>query len=699
MLGGALVDLLAARGAIAWPRRHAAPCRRRRSRWRRSRGSRQPARIAPADAARYRQDVTRAVALIARVPAARAAPLALAARAGGGDRTEADGAARARGLRPARGERRLVRPPRAAGGADGHHRRRRRRLPLLRRRVRVPPARQLRGAERRRREQERRRRRPGSRTRSLARGVPEAERGTGWEYYFDYGGGRAPWLSGFAQAVAAQAFARAADGRHRRRGGPARGGPRRLPRAPGPPRPADRLRPVDQALQLQPRRRAQRPAPVGDLARRLREGTIRPRDAASAGREPDGPPRPARCRASAPATGRSTRCRATRRRRPLPGLRRRSSSQTLARSDDRFAAAAAEFASFRDAAAAVQARQRRRRRGHLLGLEALLGAASRRSAASAGFSVSRRLAHRRLGRCRRAPGSSRSRSTPPTGSGTARRSTRSRSSTSPSPPHAKKHKPKRNGRLGAVSRRRCRRSSSAPASTSPTQASLAAAAGLGAVRMTLLWPSGASTPDPGAVAALNRLPAGNEPRRSTLYASPAADRRRRPRGARRLRGRGRPAGADAARSRPRARARPGDGRAYESALAAVVRRGQGGRAVRARRRRARRLRRPRRRRWPRSRRRYRTSGRQGPLMDELAFTPAPGRRQERLDRSRACRRSSPRSAPASTAPGSPAPRCRCSSTGRSPPIPAVRALRATPRPRSARPGSTSRRRRPRTPRR
>jgi D-glucuronyl C5-epimerase C-terminus len=43
-----------------------------------------------------------------------------------------------------------------------------------------------------------------------ARGVPESGGGTGFEYYFDYGGGRAPWTSGFAQAVAAQAFARAA---------------------------------------------------------------------------------------------------------------------------------------------------------------------------------------------------------------------------------------------------------------------------------------------------------------------------------------------------------------------------------------------------------------------------------------------------------------------------------------------------------
>ena len=44
----------------------------------------------------------------------------------------------------------------------------------------------------------------------VERGVPAAGGGVGWEYYFDYAGGRAPWLSGFAQAVAAQAFARAA---------------------------------------------------------------------------------------------------------------------------------------------------------------------------------------------------------------------------------------------------------------------------------------------------------------------------------------------------------------------------------------------------------------------------------------------------------------------------------------------------------
>ncbi len=42
-----------------------------------------------------------------------------------------------------------------------------------------------------------------------ARAVPRRGGGVGWEYYFRYGG-RPPWVSGMAQAVAAQAFARAA---------------------------------------------------------------------------------------------------------------------------------------------------------------------------------------------------------------------------------------------------------------------------------------------------------------------------------------------------------------------------------------------------------------------------------------------------------------------------------------------------------
>lgn len=44
----------------------------------------------------------------------------------------------------------------------------------------------------------------------VARGVYQHSGGIGWEYLFSFGGGRPPWLSGMAQAVAAQAFARAA---------------------------------------------------------------------------------------------------------------------------------------------------------------------------------------------------------------------------------------------------------------------------------------------------------------------------------------------------------------------------------------------------------------------------------------------------------------------------------------------------------
>jgi hypothetical protein len=45
----------------------------------------------------------------------------------------------------------------------------------------------------------------------VARGVPRRGGGIGWEYYFRFDGGRPPWLSGMAQSVAAQAFARAAS--------------------------------------------------------------------------------------------------------------------------------------------------------------------------------------------------------------------------------------------------------------------------------------------------------------------------------------------------------------------------------------------------------------------------------------------------------------------------------------------------------
>jgi hypothetical protein len=45
----------------------------------------------------------------------------------------------------------------------------------------------------------------------MARAVSRPGGGLEWEYYFPFGGGRAPWTSGMAQSVAAQAFARAAS--------------------------------------------------------------------------------------------------------------------------------------------------------------------------------------------------------------------------------------------------------------------------------------------------------------------------------------------------------------------------------------------------------------------------------------------------------------------------------------------------------
>ncbi len=45
----------------------------------------------------------------------------------------------------------------------------------------------------------------------VERGVYQRGGGIGWEYDFPFGGGHAPWLSGMAQAVAAQAFAGAAS--------------------------------------------------------------------------------------------------------------------------------------------------------------------------------------------------------------------------------------------------------------------------------------------------------------------------------------------------------------------------------------------------------------------------------------------------------------------------------------------------------
>ena len=101
----------------------------------------------------------------------------------------------------------------------------------------------------------------------IARAVP-TRTGLTWEYLFPFGGGRAPWTSGMAQAAGAQAFSRVVE----RAGRPdlsGHSGPG-LPGRAGPDPPAAR-RPVGPPLQLLLDGRAQRPAPDGALGWRVRD--------------------------------------------------------------------------------------------------------------------------------------------------------------------------------------------------------------------------------------------------------------------------------------------------------------------------------------------------------------------------------------------------------------------------------------------
>ena len=96
----------------------------------------------------------------------------------------------------------------------------------------------------------------------------------------------APWTSGMAQAVMAQALARVGQARPRTQC---------LPRDPRHPRPRARSRAVDPPLQQHRRHRPQRPAPERDLDRRLRRARgrrrrRRVRRPAARGREGDAAP-------------------------------------------------------------------------------------------------------------------------------------------------------------------------------------------------------------------------------------------------------------------------------------------------------------------------------------------------------------------------------------------------------------------------
>ena len=188
----------------------------------------------------------------------------------------------------------------------------------------------------------------------------------------------------------------------------------------------------------------------------------------------------------------------------------------------------------------------------------------------------------------------------------------------PKPKHKKKRTValgRRRARPAAARRRRGARPAGAGGRSRLQQ-------GFGAVRMTLVWPAGASAPDPGAVAALDKLPPDAN-LMLELYVSPLpaddAGRAALAAYAAALAA----AGADAPRPRPRARRpRAASAPGYEAALAAVYDAVKAAApAVRVARR-ARRRARPRKA-ADRARRRLPRERAAGPLMDELEFTPAP----------------------------------------------------------------------------
>ena len=332
------------------------------------------------------------------------------------------------------------------------------------------------------------------------RAVPEAAGGAGWEYYFDYGGGRAPWTSGFAQVVAAQSFARAAKvdtADSARLLAAARSAYRAVPgrlvrdTSFGP---WIRLYSFNHAVVLNAQLQAAISlASYAKLTSDSQAGTLAAEMTTAAAR-------------ALPSftTGYWSYY-------ELPGEPSPVSYQnyvvellqTLARADDRFAPAATEFAGFGTKPPAFR-----------LG-DAGVGAVN--------FWVSKPSSVRvsALGRDRWLSVSG--------GWHTVSWQLPSRAGIFPVTIHATDWAG--NGasvealpivRVVAPPKKphKAARSTSAVAAASlpplvvgaglqqPAQAGLALSQGLGAVRMTLVWPTGASVPDPGAITALNRLPAG-----------------------------------------------------------------------------------------------------------------------------------------------------------------------------------------------
>ena len=430
--------------------------------------------LTPAEAARYRATVNRTALLARRLPPSRAALLQSQLEQAAGIASILTAPRALAIFTPTRRERRLVRPPRLAGAAVRHHRRRRRRLPLLPGKgVRVPPARELRSAERRGREQERLRDREARERARRTAAFPMRAAASSWEYYFDYSGGTR------ALALRFRAGGRRSVVRPR---GRARHSPTRRRSSPPPAPPTARFRAASSSRRaFGPWIRLYSFNHVVVLNAQL-QTAISLADYAKSTSD-----------AAAAALAASMQTAAAR---ALPSFNTGYWSyyalpddlsplsyqayvvqllQTLARKDDRFAAAATDVRRLRLERPLVQARRCRASAPSPSGSRSPPRSASRRSAAS---EASRSAAAGTPSRSPfpRAPASSRSRSTPPTGPETARgRRAADRARREPAEAEAQEEDrsqaDRRRGRL-------CRRSSSAPGSTSLRRRPLALAAGL-----------------------------------------------------------------------------------------------------------------------------------------------------------------------------------------------------------------------------
>jgi hypothetical protein len=324
-----------------------------------------------------------------------------------------------------------------------------------------------------------------------ARGVPIPGHGTCYEYYFDYGGGRAPWTSGFAQAVAAQAFARAGlldDARAAYRAIPGR-----LVRqtAFGPwiklysfNRAVVLNAQLQSAISLTDYAKAASDSGAAGLAAAFQSSSLHALPLFSNGYwsyyQLPADPSPVNYQDYVTQL-----------------------LQTLSRRDERFGPAATEFAAFSTtppafklANAGVGSVTFWVSKPSFVRVAALGGV--RGISVGGGWHTVSFALPRRAGIF------------PVTIHATDWKGNSASVDALPivhvvAPP-AKKHKKKRT--LTAATDTTLPPLVAGAGLDQPGQAAAAAAAGYGAVRMTLVWPDGSSAPDPGAIAALNRLPAG-----------------------------------------------------------------------------------------------------------------------------------------------------------------------------------------------